>query len=244
MRVPASGQGPGPNGTVASDLRVLIVDDHRTFAELLAFGLDAQPDIRCVGHVQSADGAAEAVERLEPDVVLLDVRLGDDDGLALASDLHRLRPALRIVALTASIDPVDVARAASAGVCAYLLKAGALDEVLNAVRTARVGRLLLQPAMVLDLVALEQRSAQPVGRAQRACGLTAREQQVLELLGEGFDVTVIAKRLGIRTSTCRGYVQNLLTKLDAHTQLEAVAHARALGLLWAAEQDRPDRDRR
>ena len=220
-------------------LRVLIVDDHRTFAELLAMGLDSQPDISCVGHVQSAELAAEAVERLEPDVALIDVHLGDEDGLVLAAELRRLRPELRVVALTASLDPVNVARAASAGVCAYLPKAGALDEVLNAVRTARVGRLLLPPSLVLDLVGLEQRAgvAQPSRRG--AVSLTAREQHVLRLLSDGLDVTTIAKRLGIRTSTCRGYVQNLLTKLDAHTQLEAVVQARARGLLATDDVQRP-----
>lgn len=215
----------------AVPLRVLLVDDHRTFAELLALGLDAQPDIRCVGHVQQADRAAEAVELLEPDVVLIDVHLGDDDGLDLAAELHRLRPELRIIALTASLDPVNVARAARAGACAYLPKAGALEDVLTAVRTAQAGRLVLQPDMVLDLVALERRSAERSGPRHSGPLLTAREQQVLELLGEGLDVNAIAKRLEIRTSTCRGYVQNLLGKLDAHTQLEAVVTATARGLL-------------
>ena len=236
-------RGRSPLEATEAVLRVLIVDDHRTFAELLAMGLDAQPDICCVGHVQSAEGAAEAVEGLEPDVALVDVHLGEDDGLVLSAELHRRRPELRIIALTASVDPVNVARAAQAGVCAYLPKSGALDEVLNAVRTARVGRLLLQPDMVLDLVALEQRSG--TAAPPRPAGvLTAREQQVLELLGEGMDVTAIGKRLGIRTSTCRGYVQNVLTKLDAHTQLEAVAQARVRGLLRTDAGVRTGHDRR
>ena len=213
-----------------SQVCVLIIDDHRTFAELLAMGLDSQPDIRCVGHVQHADAAVDAVVRLEPDVVLLDLHLGDDDGLALAARLHVLRPKLRIIALTASLDPVNIPRAAQAGACAYLQKAGSLDEVLNAVRTARAGRLVLPPDMVLDLVSLERSDARPPPPA-RLSPLTAREQQVLELLGEGLDVNAIGKRLGIRTSTCRGYVQNVLAKLDAHTQLEAVVTATARGLL-------------
>jgi DNA-binding NarL/FixJ family response regulator len=214
----------------ATVLRVLIVDDHRTFAELLALGLDSQADIRCVGHVQQAAGAADAVAALQPDVALVDVHLGQDDGLVLAADLHAQHPQLRIIALTASLDPVNIARAAKAGVCAYLPKAGALEEVLNAVRTARVGHLVLPPHMVLDLLAMD-RSAPAEARPGRAAVLTAREQQVLEGLSEGMDVTAIAKRLGIRTSTCRGYVQNVLTKLGAHTQLEAVAQARSRGML-------------
>lgn len=225
----------------APQLRVLIVDDHMTFAELLAMGLNSQSDITCVGHVQRADRAAEAVVRLAPDVALLDVHLGDDDGLALAADLHALRPELRIIALTASLDPVNVARAAQAGVCGYLPKAGSLDEVLSAVRTARTGRLVLSPGMVLDLVSLERRGTDRTGPADRPPLLTTREQQVLELLGEGLDVHTIARRLGIRTSTCRGYVQNILTKLDAHTQLEAVVTATARGLLRRSDDCAPRR---
>jgi DNA-binding NarL/FixJ family response regulator len=236
--------GSSPPERISSpELRVLIVDDHRTFAELLALGLDAQPGIECVGHVQQAGQAPEAVERLQPDVVLVDVRLGDDDGLALAARLHASHPELKIIALTASLDPLDIARSARAGVCAYLPKAGSLDEVLNAVRTARVGRLVLAPDMVLDLVGLERRSAARDRPAAAAPLLTSREQQVLELLGQGMDVGSIAPRLGIRTSTCRGYVQNLLTKLDAHTQLEAVVTATARGLLHSSGQDVPDRGR-
>ena len=238
---PPSSTGPPPSTGPPTELRVLIVDDHATFAELLAMGLDAQPDMRCIGHVQEADLADEAVRCLEPDVALIDVHLGEDDGLALAADLHARWPQLRLITLTASHDPRNIARAAQAGVCAYLPKSGSLDEVLAAVRTARAGRLVLSPGMVLDLVSLEQRSA---GRAPpQGPLLTPREQQVLELLGEGLDVTAIAKRLGIRTSTCRGYVQNLLTKLDAHTQLEAVVTATARGLL-RSDGDAPDGARR
>ncbi len=229
---------PSPHSSAAvsatSVVRVLLVDDHRTFAELLALGLDSHEDISCVGQVQTPADAVAAVERLEPDVALVDVHLGDEDGLVLAGELHRLRPELRIIALTASLDPTNIARAARAGVCAYLPKAGALDQVLNAVRTARVGGMLVPPDMVLDLLTLERAAADT---AHRGPGLTAREQQVLELLDTGLDVTTIAKRLGIRTSTCRGYVQNLLTKLDAHTQLEAVAQARSRGLLRRSDAD-------
>lgn len=219
---------------------VLIVDDHGTFAELLAMGLDSQPDLRCVGHVQSAGAALDAVVQLEPDVVLLDIHLRDDDGLTLAAQLHSLRPQLRIITLTASLDPVDIARAARARTCAYLPKAGSLDAVLTAVRTARLGRLVLHPDMVVDLVALERSDARTPPVARRS-PLTAREQQVLQLLGMGLDVKAIGKRLGIRTSTCRGYVQNVLGKLDAHTQLEAVVTATARGLLGRSADEAESR---
>ena len=226
--VPTMPETPGAGTGVT---RVLLVDDHRTFAELLAMALDAQPDISCVGHVPDAAQAQDAVARLQPDVVIVDVRLGKEDGLALVPRLTALRAGLRALVLTASMDPTDIARAAAAGACGYLPKAGALTEVLSAVRTSRPGQLVLPPSMVLDLVALDRRSRDRAGPPPGTPQLTTRERQVLELLGEGLDVNAIAKRLGIRVSTCRGYVQCILGKLDVHTQLEAVVQATALGLI-------------
>lgn len=226
----AEGARPSQSGA-DRPLRVLVVDDHATFAELLAMALDSQPDITCVGHVQDGTRAEHEVARLTPDVVLLDVHLDDVDGLALAARLLRSHPELRVLMLSASLAPENVARAAAAGACAYLAKSGVLSDVLAAVRTARRGGLVLSSAMVLDLVSLEGRSAARTGPAPGSPTLTAREQQVLELLAQGLDVSAIARRLGIRTSTCRGYVQKLLEKFDAHTQLDAVIQAAERGLV-------------
>ena len=211
--------------------RVLIIDDHRTFADLLAMALDAQSDITCVGQALDESEALEQVERLSPDVVLVDVHLGRSDGLDVAARLLADRPDLRVIVLTASSAALDVARAAAAGACAYLVKTGGLSEVLAAIRTARSGELRLPPTLVRELVALERRTAARTGPGGRGPALTGREQQVLEGLGQGLDVTTISRRLGIRPSTCRGYVQNVLAKLGVHTQLEAVVKATGLGIL-------------
>lgn len=218
---------------------MLIVDDHQTFAQSLALALDAEADVRCVGAVGDADTALEAAHRLHPDVALVDVRLGEQDGLALAQRLVDAHPLLSVVMLTASTDPADIACAAGAGACGFVRKSGQLSEVLAAVRGARPGRLLLDSSMVLDLVALERRTVGRAGAAGRGPALTARERQVLELLGAGLDVHAIARRLGLRTSTCRGYVQHLLVKLDVHTQLEAVVRAVELGLLSVGTPELP-----
>lgn len=225
---------PTPAGSPAgTPLRVLIIDDHATFAELLALALDAQPDITCVGHVQDAARALDEVARLQPDVAVVDVHLGDADGLALATDLLQRHPDLRVLMLSASSERAHVARAASAGASAYLAKSGVLAEVLGAVRTARRGSLQLSADLVLGLV-----QSEPGAGRLGAPTLTGREQQVLELLAQGLDVSAIARRLGIRTSTCRGYVQNLLEKFDARSQLDAVVRATELGLVQLGGRDR------
>ena len=248
MLVPKQPSPAGAPVVAAAPLRVLIIDDHRTFAELLAMALDSQPDIICVGHAQDDGDALEQVRLLSPDVVLVDVHLGDSDGLEVATRLLADRPDLRVIVLTASSAALDVARAAAVGACAYLVKSGALTEVLGAIRTARSGELRLPPKLVLDLVSLERRATARGNPGSRGPALTGREQQVLDLLGEGLGVTVISRRLGIRPSTCRGYVQNVLAKLGVHTQLEAVVKATGLGMLRGggapAGQPAGDRARR
>lgn len=222
---------PTQTSPAGEPLRVLIIDDHRTFAELLAMALDAQSDIICVGQAQEEGDALEQVDRLSPDVVLVDVHLGRSNGLDVAARLLVDRPDLRVIVLTASSAALDVARAAAAGACAYLVKTGGLSEVLAAIRTARSGRLRLPPTLVRELASLERRPSAHIQPNGRGPGLTPREQQVLEGLGQGLDVTAISRGLGIRPSTCRGYVQNVLAKLGAHTQLEAVVKATGLGML-------------
>ncbi len=225
----SSGTAQPPQG---STHRVLVVDDHRVFAELLATVLDGEPDIECVGHVQDGDLAAAAVERLAPDVVLVDVRLAEADGVELACLLLDSWPELRVIILSAHHDARLVARAAAAGACGYLTKGGALEEVMSAVRTARAGNMVVDRRLLAGLVSGDRRQSSP-----RAPVLTARETQVLQLLAQGVDVGDIARHLGIRQTTCRGYVQKVLTKLQAHSQLEAVVLAGELGLITRGSVD-------
>jgi len=116
---------------------VLVVDDHRTFSELLAMALHNEPDFHCVG---TAAGVVEAhlmVDQLRPDLVLMDVRLGDGDGIAATAQLTRIYPELRVIVLTAYIDEALVQRAADAGACGLLPKDGFLPDMLVALRSSR-----------------------------------------------------------------------------------------------------------
>ena len=119
--------------------RVVVVDDHRTFTDLLVIALAGLPDIACVGQAHDAATAHRVVDELEPDLVIMDVELGPDDGIALSAQLLARHDQLRIVVLTAHASRALVARAADAGVCALLPKVGSLPNVLHALRTARRG---------------------------------------------------------------------------------------------------------
>jgi DNA-binding NarL/FixJ family response regulator len=204
---------------------VLVVDDHRTFTDLVSLALDAETDLECVGAAHSA-GEARALSALHrPDVVLMDVNLGSENGLDVAAEMLKARPGLRVVVLTAHGDEHVMRRAASVGACALLPKDGSLPDLLGSLRTARAGGFSVHPTLLHSLVVGEER---PRGVDAPRTTLTPREQRVLELLADGQDVR---RNLGISVHTCRGYVKSLLAKLGVHSQLQAVVVARTQGLV-------------
>lgn len=206
---------------------VVIVDDHRVFAELLAMALHAEPDFSCVGHAYSVAEGQAMVEALSPDLVVMDVQLGDGDGIDAAAELTARMPDLRVVVLTAHVEQRLMQRAAAAEACALLPKDGELAAMLQALRTARRGSFAVHPELLRRLMGTREPAPyQPPA-------LTRREQDVLQMLGAGLDVRLIAREVGISVNTCRGYVKSLLAKLGAHSQLEAVAIAMRHGLIHA-----------
>ncbi|WP_088284385.1 response regulator transcription factor [Kineosporia sp. A_224] len=217
--------GTADNGLEDAPLRVAIVDDHRTMADLLAFALAAETGFVFVGHAPTVSTGLDLVGRILPDVVLLDLNLPDGNGMWLAREISTLYPSVRIVILTAETDPSLVSRAAEAGACGYVAKTGGLAEVLEALRSARKGSMVVDNRLIAAL-------GRPRSTTTAAApSLTSREIDVLQELAAGRDVTAAARRLGISPHTARGYVKTILTKLDCHSQLEAVVTAARLGLL-------------
>jgi DNA-binding NarL/FixJ family response regulator len=210
---------------------VLVVDDHQTVADLLAVALRYEPDIECVGRAATAAEGIALAEHHQPDVVLMDLSLPDMDGLQATTILTDAHPDMRVILLTAATDPRLVAHAAGAGACAFVRKSAGLDVLLDAIRGARRGAMVVDPSVLTDLADM----ALGRGRKQVPRGpagtLTGREHDVLGLLGAGLDVRRVALRLGITQNTCRGHVKSVLAKLGCHSQLEAVAVATRLGLL-------------
>ena len=204
---------------------VIVIDDHTVFAELLSLALASQPDFECVGHAQNVSDGLALVESLQPDIVVMDVRLGDGDGIAATAELTAANPLLRVVVLTAYVDQSLLRRAAAANACALLPKDGELTGMLNALRTSRRGGFSVHPELLRRLVGRTE-----VVR-QRYPALTHREQEVLQMLAAGLEARLIAREIGISVNTCRGYVKSLLGKLGAHSQLEAVAIAMRYGLI-------------
>lgn len=208
-------------------IRVVVVDDHRTVAELICLAISSQPGMSCVGTAASADEAEALVRLKRPDVLVTDVRLGeratDRDGVQLVEALRRDLPDLFSVLLTAHADRRLMQRAADAGACCLLAKDGSLTDLIRAIRTTQRGALVVGPQLLRALMV-----SSPAPR--RLPRLTDRERQVLDGLVLGSDTHTIATDLGITVNTCRGYLKSVKIKLGAHTQHQAVAIALRDGL--------------
>lgn len=204
--------------------RVLVVDDHGTFAEMLAGVLDDEPDLGCVGHAHSAALAVDMYAKLKPDVVIMNVELtaSMDGGLAVTRALLAGDPGARVVLFAAHASGASVVRALDAGACGLVTKDGRLEQLLSALRAVRSGRVRVYPGPMSGLVPVQGEGAVP---------LTAREHDVLSQMGQGMDVRSIAAELQISVHTCRDHVKEVLGKLGAHSQLEAVVLAVRRGMI-------------
>jgi DNA-binding NarL/FixJ family response regulator len=201
-----------------------------TFVELLAGSLDREPDLHCIGSALTARQGVEDAAALRPDVVLMDFHLPDESGITAAGRILSEAPDTRVVMLTGDPTTQALEAAATIGVCAFLPKYCSLADVLSAIRNARTGGILVHPSLLSQLGARAHHpppSDRPV--------LTPRERDVLQLMAKGYDVRSNAQALQISENTCRGYVKAILSKLGAHTQLEAVVAATRLGLVGARQ---------
>ena len=209
-----------------SVIRVLIVDDHEVLASSLAKTLDTEPDLLSVGVAGSLKQAAELIRTTAPDVLLLDHRLPDGDGVAAIGRLRELRPSMAVIVLTASPSEHRMVAAVEAGVSGFLSKTRSLAEVTSAVRAAAVGEAVISPEMLARLLP----RLGGTGRVGAAT-LTEREREILGLIAQGLSNAAIAERLVVSVNTVRNHVANLLAKLGARSKLEALSIAIREGLL-------------
>lgn len=207
-------------------VRVLIVDDHEILAASLAQVLDAEPDLLSVGVAGTLERARSLVATTTPDVILLDQRLPDGEGVAAIEELRALRPSVQVVILTASAADHVLVAAIEAGAAGFVSKTRGIADVTSAVRSAAAGEAVISPELLARLLPRLHRT----GRAGHN-DLTEREREVLGLLAEGLSNAGIAERLTVSVHTVRNHVANLSAKLGAHSKLEALSIAVREGLL-------------
>ena len=212
--------GPHAADEVPALIRVLVVDDHEVLASSLAHVLDAEPDLHCVGVANSLERARSLLRTTSPDVLLLDHRLPDGDGVAAIGELRSLRPSVAVVVLTASAADHVLVKAIEGGASGFLSKTRSLGEVTSAVRAAASGEALISPELLARLLPRLSRTGN-----SRHQDLTEREREVLGLLADGLTNAAIAERLFVSVHTVRNHIANLSTKLGAHSKLEALSIA-------------------
>lgn len=206
-------------------IRVLIVDDHEVMAASLARVLEDEPDIVSVGVAATLAQARARVQSGAPDVLVLDRRLPDGDGVDAISDLKALRPSMNVLVLTGSSSDDVLVRALQAGAAGFLSKTRSLAEVTSAVRAASQGEASVSSEMLARLLPRLTRVSAPTPT------LTAREEEVLGMLAQGLSNAAIAAELTVSVNTVRNHVANLSAKLGAHSKLEAMSIAIQRGLL-------------
>jgi DNA-binding NarL/FixJ family response regulator len=216
-----------PRGTPSVALgRVVLVDDHQLIRDGLRLAFDEAAGFAVVGEAGSLREAERMIHLRRPDVVVTDVRLPDGDGIGFTAALRARYPRLGIVVLTMYAGDEQLFAAHDAGASAFVGKDARSDEVVTAARHA-----VRHPTSftATDLAAAVQRRARgPVGPQ-----LSAREQQVLDLLVTGLKVESMARRLHVEPTTVKTHIQNIYAKLGAGNRVEAVMSAIRLGLIDA-----------
>lgn len=218
-------------------IQVLLVDDQMLIRQGIATLLDLEPDLEVVGAVGNGRAALEAVEQLRPDIVLMDVRMPEMDGVAATRELSRRFPQVGVIILTTFDDDEYIFEGLKAGARGYLLKDISSEEMAEAVRTVARGEALIQPSIARKVVAefsrLAAETSAPAGRMlpKAPNALTERELAVLKALAGGMSNKEIAAALVVTEGTVKTHISNILAKLEVRDRTQAVLKAQQLRLL-------------
>lgn len=204
---------------------VSIVEDNEQLRGTLARMIGRADGFQCVGQHGSAEAALEAIPGESPNVVLMDINLPGMNGVECVRKLKQLLPQTQVVMLTAYEDTENIFNSLAAGASGYLLKRSKSTEILEAIRDVQNGGSPMTTHIARKVVQSFQASAAAAAPAQPTEDLSPREQEVLDLLSQGFMYKEIADKLSISFETVRTYIRRIYEKLHVRTRTEAVAKA-------------------
>lgn len=209
---PTDGHGP---------VRVVIVDDHPSYAQGLGTLLSALGGIEVVGLAHSARAALEQTALHRPDVVVMDMRLPERSGIEVTAKIRAQLPEVKVVILSGSAEREDVQGAMSAGASGYLLKQSNAGDLATAIKAVHAGQTVIEPSLVATLL-----TSDPQGAA-----LDDQEIYVLRLLARGWELSRVAKEISVSESTLKRQVAQIQKKLGVSNRIQAVVAAATRGLL-------------
>jgi DNA-binding NarL/FixJ family response regulator len=204
-----------PNPPVVEEITALIVDDHEVVRQGLRLSLSRAPHIRVVGEAGNGVEALDLAHRRKPDIVIMDVRMPNMDGLEATRQLLEQLPETKVLLFTAYSERSLLGRGFESGAKGYVLKEAPHETLVRAIERVAAGGDFVDPALMPEALA---------GRLQTEM-LTAREREILQLLADGMSNGDVAERLFISQETVKSHVRHILTKLEADTRTQAVAIA-------------------
>jgi DNA-binding NarL/FixJ family response regulator len=210
-------------------VRVLIADDHPLFREGMRGRLDRVADVAVVGEAASGDEAVELAHKLDPHVILMDIKMPGLNGIEATREIHQASPQIGVLVLTMFEDDDSVFAAMRAGAKGYLLKDSGGEGVVHAIRAVASGEAVFGPGVAERIIGFF--SAPRAAAPQRAFPeLTEREEEVLSLVAQGKSNREIARQLFVSLKTVRNHVSNILLKLQVADRAQAVIRARDAGM--------------
>jgi len=209
-------------------IKLLLVNETRLIGNVIMVALEDEPDITVVAAVTSMDEALQVIRERQVDIALVSTRLPEEGALKLTRAIVELAPSTKVLALGLTEDKQRVLRYVEAGATGYILKDDSLEDLIETVRDARDGKVLLPPqiaaAMVERLSSLAHRFSEIENSVSDPTGLTSRELEVLELIGKGLTNQQIAEHLVIEVGTVKNHVHSILEKLNVSSRKEAAAY--------------------
>ena len=210
-------------------LRILLADDHPLFRHGLAALLKQTPDFEVVGEATTGDEAVALANSLQPDLVLMDIRMPGVNGVEATRRILASRPTTRVLVVTMFEDDASVFTAMRARARGYILKDADKDEMLRAIRAVDSGEAIFSPAIATRMIEFFA-APRPAAASDAFPDLTEREREILNLMAQGLNNVEIAQRLVLSHATVRNYVSSIFSKLQVADRAQAIVRAREAGL--------------
>ncbi len=209
--------------------RLLLADDHRMLRDSLRRSLE-ENGFDVVGEAADGAEAVRLAQALVPDVVLMDVSMPNLDGVEATRQISRVAPASQVVMLTMHADGDVMSRAIQAGAVGYLVKDCSIDDVVSAVRLAASGESVLSPQLATSMLA-DVKKVSKAGANGGSPVISAREEEVLQLVADGLSLPEVAASLFISVKTVKNHLASIYAKLDARDRTQAVLRAVRMGII-------------